>query len=269
MKIILLAFTLLLIGCANNPTYINPQAATNPKDLFTLAQQSFERKRYDLALQALERLDTNYPFSPFSSQVKLSLAYARYKSNKIPAAITSLSQYLSEKPYSQQAPYAWYLRGLAYQEWSFGFFTQQLGETERSNYDLISLKRAYSNFEKIVNDYPNSIYSLDAAFRMKIIKEQLATAEITVGTYYLRRNAYVAALNRAYYNLTVFDGSPSNEKALELLIKGYTSLGRAGEAHDAYRILALNFPENQALDDYRQLINRTRLANRETDVATK
>ncbi|MDI9347327.1 MAG: outer membrane protein assembly factor BamD [Methylacidiphilales bacterium] len=252
MKIIYL-IPLLLVACTNIQPNLNIENAQNPQELYLTAKEAFKRSRYDLALQSLEKLDTNFPFSPFSDQVKLNLAYARFKSNKHIEAISSLDQYLQEKPYSLQAPYAWYLRGLCYQEWSIGYFTQQLGEADRSKYDLVSLKRAYANFEQIIKIFPKSIYSLDSAYRMKIIKEQLAIAEIQVAEYYLNRQAYIAAINRALHNLTVYQGATNNNRALELLIQGYLGLNRKKEAREAYRVLELNFPNYATLAELQKL----------------
>ena len=235
--------TLFLLASCSVTHLDNVQLVNDPRKLYELSIDAMKLGRYGIAVTALEKLENQYPFNNFSDKVKLNLAYARYKSRKPNLAIITLNQYLAEKPFGIETPYAWYLRGLCHQEWGSGYFTDQLSNNQRSQFDLSSLHKAYDNFSKVVTDYPNSIYSLDSAYRMKIIKEQLAQSEVTIGKYYYRRGAYLAAINRGYFNLTRYHGSKTNLGALLLIRDSFRSLGKKKEANDIQRIINLNFPD--------------------------
>ena len=96
---------------------------------------------------------------------------------------------------------------------------------------------------RLVKRYPASQYAPDAQQRMVFLKNRLAAYENHVADYYLRRGAYVAALNRAKNALEEYNGADSNARSLELMAKAYDELGMADLAADARRVLALNFPD--------------------------
>jgi outer membrane protein assembly factor BamD len=93
-----------------------------------------------------------------------------------------------------------------------------------------------------VDRYPASPYAADAEQRMVFLKNRLADYENHVADYYLRRGAYIAALNRARAALEEYNGTPANEKSLRIMEQSYEKLGMHDLAADARRVLELNFP---------------------------
>ncbi|HEU0282757.1 MAG TPA: outer membrane protein assembly factor BamD, partial [Gallionella sp.] len=59
-------------------------------------------------------------------------------------------------------------------------------------------------------------------------------------SYYLRRGAYIAAVNRAQGILTQYPNSPSTRDALEILAQAYDAMGMTDLRDDARRVLAKN-----------------------------
>jgi outer membrane protein assembly factor BamD len=77
---------------------------------------------------------------------------------------------------------------------------------------------------------------------MIFLKNRLAAYENHVADYYLRRGAYIAALNRASTALEQFNGAQGNARSLEIMAAAYEELGMLDLAADARRVLALNYP---------------------------
>ena len=65
-----------------------------------------------------------------------------------------------------------------------------------------------------------------------------------VAEYYLRRHAYIAAVNRATYTLEVYPNTPQTSSALIVLHKAYTELDLPQLAESSMAVLELNFPDN-------------------------
>jgi outer membrane protein assembly factor BamD len=78
---------------------------------------------------------------------------------------------------------------------------------------------------------------------MVYLKNRLAAYENHVADYYLRRGAYVAALNRARSSLEEFHGADGNVTSLNIMASAYEQLGMTDLADDTRRILDLNFPD--------------------------
>ena len=89
--------------------------------------------------------------------------------------------------------------------------------------------------------FPNSEYAADARQRMIFLRNRLASYEVYVADYYLRRGAYVGAINRAKYALENFDGAPQLRRALEIMAQSYRGLGMTDLAANSEKVLQENF----------------------------
>ena len=89
--------------------------------------------------------------------------------------------------------------------------------------------------------YPASAYAADAQQRMVYLKNRLASYENAVARFYLERDAYIAALNRAKNAIEVYHGADSAEESLRIMIECYDGLGMTELANDTRRVLQKNF----------------------------
>ena len=80
---------------------------------------------------------------------------------------------------------------------------------------------------------------------MKYLVNALAAHEVHVARYYMKRNAYVAAANRAQTAVKVYPDAPANEEALFIMIKAYDALNLADLRDDTERIMRKNFPKSE------------------------
>jgi outer membrane protein assembly factor BamD len=80
---------------------------------------------------------------------------------------------------------------------------------------------------------------------MKYLVNALASNEIHVAKYYLKRKAWVAAANRAKEVLKSYPEAPALEEALAIMVVAYDELGLVALRDDAQRVLKLNFPDSQ------------------------
>ena len=76
-------------------------------------------------------------------------------------------------------------------------------------------------------------------------KNRLAAYENIVADYYIRSGAYVAALNRSKDALEKYNGVPSNEESLQIMLKAYQELGMIDLANDTRSVLINNYGSSQ------------------------
>src|SRR3569833_3159870 len=105
------------------------------------------------------------------------------------------------------------------------------------------------------NSSPNSCsvsrtarYTADAAQRMTYLRNSLARSELYAADYYMKKEAYLAAVNRAKYIIEHYDQTPAVPEALTIMVKAYDKLEMPTLAEDARRVLAINFPERAKAD---------------------
>jgi outer membrane protein assembly factor BamD len=79
---------------------------------------------------------------------------------------------------------------------------------------------------------------------MRYLVNALASYELHVARYYMKRSAYLAAANRAQYVVEHYPGTPAVEEAVFILVKAYDALGMNDLRDDADRIMKTNFPDS-------------------------
>lgn len=229
----------MLVSCAGNDEV--QTEIQNITEAFTLAQTSIQRKNFRRGIQIFEAIQARYPFSNLSRQIQLELMHAYYKSGQSEEAIEAADTFMRENPIHPRVDYALYIKGLAYYEGDGGilerWFKKDISKRPPKDIDL-----TYATFRRLVERYPESTYSADAEQRMIAIKNRIADYENYVADFYLRRGAYVAAVNRAKNALEEYNGATGNEQSLKIMAEAYDNLGMTDLAADARKVLALNFP---------------------------
>jgi outer membrane protein assembly factor BamD len=77
---------------------------------------------------------------------------------------------------------------------------------------------------------------------MIFLRNRLADFELYVARYYMKRGAYVGALNRAKFSIENYDGAPAVQPSLRIIIEAYRNLGMTDLAANAERVYDDNYP---------------------------
>lgn len=236
---IMLAVVSVAAGCAGND-----EVTSISEDLieaYRVAKKAVDGGNYSKGIQIFEAMQAQYPFSDLSRQIQLELMYAYYKSGAKEQAIETCDTFMRENPIHERVDYALYIKGLTYFEDEGGFLERRFHRdvTERPPKEVAE---AYSAFRRLVERYPASQYAADAEQRLVFLKNRMSAYENHVADYYLRRGAYVAALNRAKSALEEYNGAIGNAESLRIMAESYEQLGMNDLAADTRRVLELNFP---------------------------
>jgi len=217
-----------------------------PVVLYQEAKSAMESANFEKAQEILEALDTRYPFGPHSSQVQLDLVYTYYKLNQTALALATIDRSIRLDPTDPDLDYLYYMRGLTNIAGEEHFF-QDLFGIDRFNRDPSNVLQAYKDFSRVITHYPNSKYAADARQRMIAIKNRLARYEVSAAEWYIKRKAYIAAINRCKIILNNYPNTAATEQALVLMIKGYDALNLVTPKNNAVAVLKLNYPDNKLL----------------------
>lgn len=214
----------------------------NITEAYAMAQESVERKNYRRGIQIFEAIQARYPFSDLSRQIQLELLHAYFKSGQHEQAAETADTFIRENPIHDRVDYALYIKALSYYERDAGILERWF-KRDITKRPPVEVDIAYTTLRRLVERYPNSEYSADAEQRMIAIKERMSAYENHVADYYLRRGAYVAAVNRAKAALEEYNGTPGNVESLKIMAEAYDNLGMSDLAADARKVLAANFPD--------------------------
>src|SRR2546423_531057 len=132
----------------------------------------------------------------------------------------------------------------AQEDESIGWSAQRLyGEAK----DAMNAKEWQKAFKEVVTRFPESRYAEDSAARMRYLVNSLASHEVHVARYYMKRGAYLAAANRVQFAIRNYPQAPAIEEAVYLLARAYDSLGMTELRDAADRVMHTNFPDSRYL----------------------
>lgn len=266
VALLTLAAGLFLSGCGIWPLGGSDEetddAPDNEQLLYEEAQKAIRGGNYTVGIERLGLIETHFPFGKYAEQAQLELIFAHFKKGDFDAATLAAERFIDLHPQHPNVDYAYFLKGLASFERNRGFFDRFLGSPEYLR-DTSDAKRAFANLSELLSKYPDSMYAKDAQLRMVYLRNVIAQAEVNIASFYLARESYVAAANRANGVVTKFPEAHSVPDALSILVEANFRLGLDEAANDALRILKFNFPEYSGFNDEGNLKLTNQLKNKE------
>ena len=252
MKKNFLVFFIILIffaGCSGEEKNISLIKETN-QDLEMLAT-------YEEAYTALDEGDPYYaakkfleaellfPQSDWAPRSALMAAYSFYLQNYYSEALSNLERYLKTYPNDKNTVYAHYLIGMCYYE-----------TIEGEKKDTAPLLNAKEKFNFILENYPNTDFALDSKFKLGLIEDILAAKEMYIGRHYLKKEKWIAAINRFKNVVENFDQTIFVEEALHRLVEVNYKLGLENEAKKYANVLGYNYLSSQWYEKSYKVFNK-------------
>lgn len=209
------------------------------EELYHQAKDELNDNNFSAAIKLYETLQSRYPYGQYAQQSMLEMAYASYRHNEPDAAISNLERFLKQFPNHPHADYAYYLKGLATFNGELSILGAVAGQ-DAAERDPRSAQESFDAFKELVTRFPNSKYTPDAKLRQQYLVNTLAQHELHIAGYYLRRGAYIAAVNRAQGILKDYPNSPATREALGVMAQAYDAMNLPELRDDAKRVLASN-----------------------------
>lgn len=247
MKKILILVIVFTTGCSFlSKDEDNATGNWTVERLYEEAKSAMESGYYSKAVQYYEYLETRYPFGVIGRQSLLDLAYVYYKTEQYDDALSACDRFIRLYPQNPAIDYAYYLRGLVNFNRGKGLADRFLS-IDNSQRDTGATLQAFQDFKELGERFPDSEYMEDVQQRMVYLRNQLAQYEINVAKYYVRRGAFVAAVNRSRYVVENYSRTPSVAEALVIMAKCYKILEMDDLYEDSMRILQLNYPGHEGI----------------------
>jgi len=171
-----------------------------------------------------------FPQSQWAPRSALMAAYSYYLQNFYSEALSNLERYLKTYPKDDEIAYAHYLIAMCYYE--------MIEDEKRDTGPLI---RAQKKFNFIITNYPNTDFSLDSKFKVALIEDILASKEMYLGRHYIKKNKWIAAINRFKYVLENYEQTIFVEEALHRLVEINYKIGLIDESQKYANLLGYNY----------------------------
>ena len=228
--------SLLFSSCSDSPNNIGIGVSEDKaaEEIFNSGERELIRRRYNDAAEKFKEVERLYPYSDWAKRALIMQVYSFHKDKEYENVVSAANRFIEFHPKDKDIPYAYYLIGLSYYDQVLA-----IGRDQKLTQEALKI------FELIIDEYSDSEYASSSQIKFDFLKNQLASKEMEVGRYYLKRSHYVSAINRFRGIIEDFSTTSQVPEALHRLVEAYLSLGLTDEAQTAGAILGYNYKSNE------------------------
>ena len=192
--------------------------------------KEFNKGDVFFAAKKFNEVELLYPQSIWAPRSTLMAAYAYYSQLYFMDAIFELERFLDKYKNHPNTDYVYYLIAICH-------YNQIVDEKK----DLGEIIKAKNYFNILIKEFPNTDFAEDAAFKLELIEEILASKELYLANYYLDREKWIPAMNRYKKIVNKYDTTIFIEEALYRLVELNYKLGLVDEAKKYSALLGYNY----------------------------
>ena len=228
--------SLLFSSCSDSQNNIGIGVSEDKaaEEIFNSGERDLIRRRYNDAAEKFKEVERLYPYSDWAKRALIMQVYSFHKDKEYENVVSAANRFIEFHPKDKDIPYAYYLIGLSYYDQVLA-----IGRDQKLTQEALRI------FKLIIKEYPDSEYASNSQIKYDFLKNQLASKEMEVGRYYLKRSHYVSAINRFRGIIEDFSTTSQVPEALHRLVEAYLSLGLTDEAQTAGAILGYNYKSNE------------------------
>ena len=248
-KLIILLSIFILNGCSKNDKEISLIKEINQEDemiqVYKEGVKALDENDTFFAAKKFLEAELLYPQSEWASKSSLMASYAYYIESNYSEALYNLERFLKTYPKDPRMDYVHYLIGLSYYE-----------NIEGEKKDIKPLIEAKNKFKFVIQNYPNTDFALDSKFKIDLINDVLASKEMYLGRHYIKKEKWVAAINRFKIVLNDYDTTIYTEESIHRLVEIHYKIGLEGEAKKYASLLGYNYLSSEWYKKTYSILNK-------------
>ena len=248
-KIFILVIFTILASCSSDNKKISIMKEDDLElqmiDAYKEGYKELEKGDVIYAAKKFNEAELLYPQSEWASKAILLSAYAYYSQNYYDRSIIELERFIKKYPNHKNMDYAYFLLAMCYYE--------NIIDEKKDLEPLLLSKR---KFEFILKNYPDTDFAQDAKFKIDLIQDVMASKEMYIGKYYLKKGKWVAAINRFKNVLNKYETTIYVEEALHRLVETNYKIGLEDEAKKYANLLGYNYQSSQWYEQSYKIFNK-------------
>ncbi len=242
----IIPFLLFFIGCAS--IMADPMNRP-PAELLKEARKEFKDKNFERTRELLEALKARDAEKKYYVNALILIADSYFAQGKHMEAAIEYKAFLDLHTYHKKAPYAQYMLALSYFE--------QIDSVDRSFENILIARREFHN---LLKRYRNNRYRKSALAKIVKCNNLLAEYEDYVGSFYLKKGAYRAAIGRFEGLLKDFPESTVEVDVLLKLGRAYKEMDNTGKAGEILSLLVSRYPSSKQAARAREILDTLSLS---------
>ena len=241
LRLVVVGLLLLLAACSTSKDQAYIEKPVD--DLYNKAMDAMAEENYTQAAKIFDQVESQHPYSVWATKSQLMEVYAFFEDEKYDDAVIAADRFIQLHPGHRDVAYAYYLKAICYY--------MQIVDVGR---DQKLTQLALKALEEVVRRFPDSKYARDAKLKLGFTRDHLAGKEMEIGRYYLKREDYLAAMNRFKRVIDNYQTTTHVPEALERLVECDLALGLDQEAKKNAAVLGYNYPGSHWYGDAYALV---------------
>tara|TARA_B100001057_G_scaffold57313_1_gene50822 strand:+ start:2601 stop:3428 length:828 start_codon:yes stop_codon:yes gene_type:complete len=229
----ILIFCLLIVGCSKKEKVSIIEEEDFELQMISAFKEGYKEFQDGDSLYAAKKFNEAellYPQSKWAPKAALMAAYVYYAQDYYYDAEAELNRFIKTYPNDKNISYAHFLLAVCYYE--------KIVDEKK---DLGPLLKAQNKFNFIIKEYPNSDFALDAKYKLDLIQDYLAQKEMYIAYHYVKKNKWIAAINRYKTVIEKYEKTIFVEEALHRLVELHYKIGLVEESQKYASILGYNY----------------------------
>ena len=231
MKTAVTLISLLILASVSFQGCATPQINKSADQLYTEGEQFFKDQKYQDAITQWKKVKETYQSPDLSTKAELGIANAYFMNEDYIEAAAGYEDFRKLHPKHAQSDFALYRQGLSYYKQIHGIDTDQT-----------PVKNAQSILASYLTLYPDGAYRTEVQEKNRDCLDKQLQYELYVGRFYLKTDAYKAAIGRFETSLKMFPETTRRDEVLYYLGKAYLEDGQKARALEVLGQLTRDFP---------------------------
>ena len=260
----LIFFFILLYSCSQKSEEVKTKVEGDSLEIQMIEAYNDGVRALDMgdalfAAKKFNEAELLFPQSDWAPKSSLMASYAYFQFGYYKNSVDELERFINLYPKDKNLDYAYYLLAMNYYE--------SIVDEKK---DLKPLTEAKKYFNFIINEYPDTDYALDGKYKLELIEDILAAKEIYIARYYIKKEKWIAAVNRLKFIVNNYSTTIFIEEALHRLVEIYYILGLEDEAKKYAKTLGYNYQSGEWYKQSYKIFNKDysfniKKKNKETD----
>ena len=250
IKYLLFLLIIFIVGCSGNEekkvsSIEGDQIEIQMIKTYNEGLKKYEQRDFLSAADKFNEAELLFPQSEWAPKASLMAAYSYYTDQYYNDAIFQLKKFIKTYPGNERISYAHYLLAMAY-----------YGKIIDEKKDIEPLIESKKKFIYVVENYPNTDFSVDAKFKLGLIEETLASKEMFVAKHYIKKEKWIPAINRLKFILKEYETTVYVEEAMHRLVEIYYKIGLIDESKKYASLLGYNYVSSKWYSQSYKILNR-------------
>lgn len=222
----------LLQGCAT------PQLNKPTDVLYKEGEQFYQNGNYEDAIAQWKKVKESYQSPELTTRAELGIADSYFLNKDYIESAAAYEDFRKLHPNHPKAAFALYRQGLSY-----------YNQINRIDTDQTPVKNSLAIFDTYLKLYPEGENLVEVREKIRDCRDKQLQYEIYVGRFYLKTDAYKAAIGRFEEALKSFPDQARRDEVLFNLGRAYLENGEKSKGREFFGRLSREFPASPFISD--------------------